>query len=90
MTGTVEILMAAFNGEAYLREQLDSILAQTDGDWHLTASDDGSADGTAGILREYAEKDPGRIRVYESGKQRTGRRGTTARGRRCSSSATSR
>ena len=66
---TFEILLASYNGAAYLPAQLDSILAQTDGDWHLTASDDGSADGTAGILREYAEKDPGRIRVYESGKR---------------------
>ena len=37
----VEILLAAYNGEAYLKEQIDSILRQTDARWHLTVSDDG-------------------------------------------------
>ena len=41
-----EILLAAFNGARYIREQLDSILRQTYTGWHLTAADDGSTDGT--------------------------------------------
>lgn len=57
------IALAAYNGEKYIREQLDSILAQTVTDWELVACDDRSSDGTLTILREYATRD-GRIRVY--------------------------
>ena len=62
------ILMAVYNGEKYLREQLDSILAQTDNTWELIAQDDGSKDSSLSILEEYAGKD-GRIhvRTNESG-----------------------
>ena len=62
MQPTVEILLAAYNGERFLREQLDSLLAQTWEQWHLTVSDDGSTDGTPAILDEYAARYPGRIR----------------------------
>ncbi len=58
---TAQILLAVHDGEAYLREQLDSILAQTDGNWRLTASDDGSKDGSAAILDEYAARFPDKI-----------------------------
>ena len=56
-----EILLASYNGAQYIREQIDSIVQQTDANWHLTASDDGSTDETPQILRAYAEKDPDRI-----------------------------
>ena len=46
--------MATYNGARHLREQIDSILTQTDRDWTLFVHDDGSADGTMAILREYA------------------------------------
>lgn len=59
---TVQILMAVYNGEEYLREQVDSLLAQTFGDWELLVSDDASTDGSLAILREYARRDA-RIRV---------------------------
>lgn len=62
MTETVEILLATYNGEAYLREQIESLLRQTWKHWHLTVSDDGSTDGTPAILNEYAARYPGRIR----------------------------
>ena len=45
----IEILMAAYNGAPYIREQVDSILRQSDANWHLTLSDDGSTDGTDAI-----------------------------------------
>lgn len=54
---TVQILMAVYNGEEYLREQIDSLLAQTFGDWELLVSDDASTDGSLAILREYARRD---------------------------------
>ena len=57
----IEILLSTYNGEKYLREQLDSILAQTHGDYHLTVRDDGSGDGTREILEAYASARPDRI-----------------------------
>ena len=65
----VEILMAVYNGEAYLRAQLDSILGQSDGRWHLTVSDDGSTDGSAAILDAYARRYPEKIVRYASGRR---------------------
>lgn len=62
MRPTVEILLAAYNGERFLREQLDSLLAQTWEQWHLTVSDDSSTDGTPAILDEYAARYPDRVR----------------------------
>lgn len=60
-----EILLATYNGEKYIREQIDSILHQKDERWHLTLSDDGSSDGTPVILDEYVRKHPQKIsRVY--------------------------
>ena len=59
----ISIAMATYNGEDYLREQLDSILSQTVTDWELVACDDSSTDGTLSILNEYAARD-GRIRVH--------------------------
>lgn len=56
----VSVLLSTYNGEKYLRELLDSVLAQDtmDGELEITlfVRDDGSRDGTAEILREYAEK----------------------------------
>jgi rhamnosyltransferase len=55
-TSTIAILMATYNGEKYLGEQIDSLLAQTYKDWHLYIHDDGSTDNTNAILREYVQK----------------------------------
>ena len=63
----LEILMATYNGAAFIREQIDSILAQTDDGWHLTVSDDGSDDGTKDILDGYAREYPEKIARIESG-----------------------
>lgn len=52
----VNILLSTFNGEAYLCEQLDSILAQTHPSITVTARDDGSTDDSGKILRDYAGK----------------------------------
>lgn len=66
---TIEILLASYNGEAYIREQIDSILAQSDHRWHLTVSDDGSTDQTATILDEYTSRYPDKITRICSGKR---------------------
>lgn len=55
---TVAVLMSTYNGEKYLREQLDSIFNQNDVVVKLFARDDGSTDGTVGILKEYAQRFP--------------------------------
>lgn len=53
---TVQILMSTYNGEKYIREQLDSILNQTYPEVKVLIRDDGSSDGTIAILEEYAVK----------------------------------
>lgn len=58
---TVSIGLPVYNGEDYLRESLDALLAQTYTDFELIISDNASTDATAEICREYAERDP-RIR----------------------------
>ena len=63
MEKTIDILMATYNGEKYLAEQIDSILNQTYKNIRLIISDDASKDGTRKILKEYEEKDE-RIKVF--------------------------
>jgi len=65
----VEILMAVYNGEAFLAEQIDSILRQSDGRWHLTVSDDGSTDDSGAIIDEYVRRHPDRIARHISGRR---------------------
>lgn len=63
----IAILMATYNGERYIKEQLDSLVNQTSRDWTLYIHDDGSTDQTPAILREYSEKyDNIHILDYES------------------------
>ena len=49
----VAILLATYNGESHLQEQLESILKQSHGDWFICASDDGSSDKTITILENF-------------------------------------
>ena len=60
----VSIIVPVHNAERYLRECLDSALTQDFGDFELLCINDGSTDGSASILEEYAARD-GRIRVIE-------------------------
>lgn len=55
---SIAILMATFNGERYISEQLDSIISQTYSDWTLFVNDDGSTDSTIAIVEKYAARDP--------------------------------
>lgn len=61
----VDILLATYNGEKYLREQLDSLFAQTFQDFRILVRDDGSTDNTMHILREYALHHAGQIEIIE-------------------------
>ena len=58
----VFILLATYNGEKYLREQIDSLLNQKDIDVFIRVADDRSTDGTAIILEEY-KKNPESVLV---------------------------
>lgn len=54
----LSIIVPVYNVEAYLEECLDSVLGQEMTDFELIAVDDHSPDGSAEILRDYAQSDP--------------------------------
>ena len=49
----INVLLSTYNGEKYLREQLESLLCQSVDDLRIIVRDDGSTDGTHAILDEY-------------------------------------
>ncbi len=59
----VQILLATYNGENFLREQLDSIINQEYKIWELLIHDDGSIDNTPQILNTYEKNYPKKIRL---------------------------
>lgn len=62
----VSVVMPVYNGEKYLREAIDSILAQTFTDWEfIIVNEFGSNAAATGILKEYAAKDA-RVRVLQN------------------------
>lgn len=61
MAPTVDILLATYNGEQFLKEQIESILGQTYENFRLIIRDDGSTDGTAAIIESYAKRYPSKI-----------------------------
>lgn len=60
----VDILLASYNGEKYIAEQIESIISQSFSDWNLIIQDDCSADKTIEIVRVYAKKYPYKISVH--------------------------
>lgn len=63
----IGIAMTTYNGERFLREQIDSILNQTYTDFELIICDDVSSDSTVDILNEYAQKDS-RVHIVQNEK----------------------
>lgn len=63
----VEVLLATYNGERFLRAQIDSILSQDYQNLYILARDDGSSDSTTAILNEYEQRFPDRIRTMPPG-----------------------
>ena len=57
MLPRIEILMATYNGIAFLPKQLDSLIGQAHRNWRLTVHDDGSTDGTRELIGRYQRKD---------------------------------
>jgi len=58
MSEQISVAMAVYNGGRYLREQLDSVFAQTWSNLELVVVDDQSSDNSAAILAEYAARSP--------------------------------
>lgn len=61
----VSVLIPVFNGESFLAECLDSVLAQDFADYEVLISDDGSTDGSPAVIQRYAQRD-GRIRWWRN------------------------
>jgi len=59
----VSVVLATFNGQKYIREQIESILKQTHTNIELIIVDDFSTDDTISILKSYAEADE-RVKIY--------------------------
>ncbi|MFK7030570.1 glycosyltransferase [Flavobacterium oreochromis] len=64
----IDILLATYNGEKYIKSQIYSLLSQTYQDWRLLVHDDGSTDNTVGIIKGFQEVDQ-RIFLIEDGIQ---------------------
>ncbi len=72
MQAAVQIILATYNGEKFLRKQLDSLFHQTFRDFSVLVRDDGSTDNTLSILSEYQQKYPGRISILQDNKKNVG------------------
>jgi glycosyltransferase involved in cell wall biosynthesis len=66
----VTVGIPVFNGEKYLREAIDSVLAQTFRDFEILISDNASTDATPAICSAYAAQVPGTIRVVHQPENR--------------------
>lgn len=62
MSLAVSVLMPVYNAEKYIKTAVDSIIEQTFTDFEFIIINDGSTDGTLGVLEKYAKQD-GRIRL---------------------------
>lgn len=62
----ISILLATYNSEKYIREQLQSLFAQTYQDWKLVIRDDLSTDNTLDIVKEYVARYPGKISILDN------------------------
>jgi glycosyltransferase involved in cell wall biosynthesis len=60
-----DILLATFNGEQFLNDQLNSLLRQTYENWNLIVRDDGSADNTRSILADFKKRYPDRVTIID-------------------------
>lgn len=65
---TVAICMATYNGERFVKKQIESILRQSYKEWILFIRDDHSTDATVDIIKEFSEKYSDRIVVIEDEK----------------------
>ncbi len=66
----ISIAMATYNGARFLTAQLDSFLGQRRRPDELVISDDGSSDGTLGLLEDFARAAPFAVRIYANSQHR--------------------
>lgn len=69
MSNKIAILMATYNGEKYMEEQLDSLLNQSNQDWVCYIHDDGSTDHTLDVIKKYCANHKGRFILADYPKQ---------------------
>jgi len=62
---TVSVIVIFYNAERFIEEAVESVLAQTFGDWELLLADDGSTDGSSEIAKRYAAARPEKVRYLE-------------------------
>lgn len=74
----VSVVIPFRNAAAFLGEAIESVLAQSYGNWEVLLVDDGAVDGGAEIARDYARRQPARIRTLEHA-DRTSRGASAAR-----------
>ena len=65
MSKKIYILLATYNGEKYLKDQLDSLFEQTNQHWTLWIHDDNSKDNTVNIIKKYKSKYPDQIEFLD-------------------------
>ena len=63
MKPEISVIMSVYNGEAYLKEAIESVINQTFTNWELVVINDCSTDSTSEILSDFASEDE-RIKVY--------------------------
>ena len=68
MQDKIEILLATYNGERYIEEQIESILNQDYKNWVVRVCDDASTDHTFEILKQYYEKYPDKFLIEKKEK----------------------
>ena len=68
----IEILMATYNGSRFIKQQLDSVLCQTNTNWVLKIRDDGSTDDTLALIKEYQLNYPNKIEIIDDNKGNIG------------------
>lgn len=66
LEANIAVVIATYNGERFIREQLDSVLAQTLLPSEIIIQDDNSKDATWVILNEYQNRYPNLIRLYKN------------------------
>ena len=68
----IAILLAVYNGEKYLKNQLDSIVNQSFTNWKLYIRDDGSSDKSVQLIKEYISRYPSKIQLITDNQQNLG------------------
>ena len=71
-TKKIAILLAAYNADKYIAEQIESVLRQTITDWVLYIRNDGSKDHTAKIIADYCNNYPDKIIEIDAGGRNLG------------------